>query len=143
MNLFLQNIVESFNQNNLPADWLGIDFYKFSNEKSLFDYQQKALENVLKALFLYYEQYKENKSEFYKHYQNNGLNEDLSYNIKKESKTLKYLLEYDKDYPINDDKISFEYFINRMSFWMATGSGKTLVIVKMMIKYLLNILSIE
>ena len=132
MNLYLQNIVESFNQNNLPADWLGIDFYKFSNEKSLFDYQQKALENVLKALFLYYEQYKENKSDFYKHYQNNGLNEDLSYNIKKESKTLKYLLEYDKDYPINDDKISFEYFINRMSFWMATGSGKTLVIVKLL-----------
>ncbi len=132
MNLYLQNIVESFNLNNLPADWLGIDFYKFSNEKSLFDYQQKALENVLKALFLYYEQYKENKSDFYKHYQNNGLNEDLSYNIKKESKTLKYLLEYDKDYPINDDKISFEYFINRMSFWMATGSGKTLVIVKLL-----------
>jgi len=132
MNLFLQNIVESFNQNNLPADWLGIDFYKFSNEKSLFDYQQKALENVLKALFLYYEQYKENKSDFYKHYQNNGLNQDLSYNIKKESKTLKYLLEYDKDYPVVDDKISFEYFINRMSFWMATGSGKTLVIVKLL-----------
>ena len=25
MNLYLQNIVEYFNQNNLPADWLGID----------------------------------------------------------------------------------------------------------------------
>lgn len=132
MNLFLQNIVESFNQNNLPADWLGVDFKEFSKEKSLFDYQQKALENALKALFLYYEQYEKNKSAFYKHYQNNGLNQDLSYNIKKESKTLKYLLEYDKEYPINDDKISFEYFINRMSFWMATGSGKTLVIVKLL-----------
>jgi len=132
MNLYLQTIVENFNQDNLPADWLGVDFKKFSKEKSLFDYQQKALENALKALYLYYEQYKENKSEFYKLYQNNGLKEDLSYNIKKESKALKYLLEYDKDYPINDDKISFEYFINRMSFWMATGSGKTLVIVKLL-----------
>mgnify|MGYP001455698733 FL=1 len=132
MNLYLQNIVENFNQNNLPADWLGVDFKEFSKEKSLFDYQQKALENALKALFLYYEQYEKNKSAFYKHYQNNGLNQDLSYNIKKESKTLKYLLEYDKEYPINDDKISFEYFINRMSFWMATGSGKTLVIVKLL-----------
>jgi len=132
MNLYLQTIVENFNQNNLPADWLGVDFKEFSKEKSLFDYQQKALENALKALFLYYEQYKENKSAFYRHYQNNGLNEDLSYNIKRESKNLKYLLEYDTDYPINDDKISFEYFINRMSFWMATGSGKTLVIVKLL-----------
>jgi superfamily II DNA or RNA helicase len=132
MNLYLQTIVENFNQNNLPADWLGVDFKEFSHDKSLFDYQQKALENALKALYLYYEQYEESKSDFYKHYQNNGLNQDLSYNIKKESKTLKYLLEYDKDYPINDDKISFEYFINRMSFWMATGSGKTLVIVKLL-----------
>jgi len=132
MNLYLQIIVENFNQNNLPADWLGVDFKEFSKEKSLFDYQQKALENALKALFLYYEQYEKNKSAFYKHYQNNGLNQDLSYNIKKESKTLKYLLEYDKDYPIQGDKISFEYFINRMSFWMATGSGKTLVIVKLL-----------
>jgi len=132
MNLYLQNIVENFNLNNLPADWLGVDFKVFSKEKSLFDYQQKALENALKALYLYYEQYKENKSAFYKHYQNNGLNQDLSYNVKKESKTLKYLLEYDKDYPIQGDKISFEYFINRMSFWMATGSGKTLVIVKLL-----------
>ncbi len=132
MNLYLQNIVENFNTNNLPSDWLGVDFEKFSKEKSLFKYQQNALENAIKALYLYYEQYKENKSDFYKHYQNNGLIQDLSYNIKKDSKTIKYLLEYDKDYPIEDDKISFEYFINRMSFWMATGSGKTLVIVKLL-----------
>jgi len=132
MNLYLQNIAENYNLNNLPSDWLGVDFEKFSNDKSLFDYQQKALENALKALYLYYEQYKESKSEFYKHYQYNGLTHDLSYNVKKESKTIKYLLEYDKDFPVKDDKISFEYFINRMSFWMATGSGKTLVIVKLL-----------
>ena len=53
MNLYLQNIVESFNQNNLPADWLGVNFKEFSNDKSLFDYQQKALENALKALYLF------------------------------------------------------------------------------------------
>ncbi|NPV13083.1 MAG: hypothetical protein HPY57_15055 [Ignavibacteria bacterium] len=41
---------ENFNQNNLPANWLGLDFKEFSKEKSLFDYQQKALENALKAL---------------------------------------------------------------------------------------------
>jgi hypothetical protein len=29
MNLYLQNIVENFNPNNVPADWLGIDFYRF------------------------------------------------------------------------------------------------------------------
>lgn len=66
-------------------------------------------------------------------YRLNGLEEDLDYDLKKkqDSKTVKYLLEYDKDYPAVDSKIPFSYFINRMSFWMATGSGKTLVIVKL------------
>jgi len=45
MNLYLQNIVNKFNQNNLSTDWCGIDFKEFSKEKSLFDYQQKALLN--------------------------------------------------------------------------------------------------
>ncbi len=39
--------------------------------------------------------------------------------------------DYGNDYPINNDEISFTHFINRMSFWMATGSGKTLVIIKL------------
>lgn len=131
MNLYLQHIVESFNINNISDDWFGVDFSNFSKTKSLFDYQQKALENSLKALYLYYKSCEGNKTELYKYYQSNGLAEDLSYTIKKDSKTIKYLLEYDNDYPVVNDKISFEYFVNRMSFWMATGSGKTLVIVKL------------
>ncbi|MDK2791605.1 MAG: hypothetical protein PWQ25_468 [Deferribacteres bacterium] len=131
MNLYLQHIVESFNINNISDDWFGVDFSNFSKTKSLFDYQQKALENSLKALYLYYKNCEGNKTELYKYYQSNGLAEDLSYTIKKDSKTIKYLLEYDNDYPVVNGKISFEYFVNRMSFWMATGSGKTLVIVKL------------
>jgi len=38
------------------------------------------------------------------------------------------LTEY---YPKEDRKISYEHFINRMCFWMSTGSGKTLVIIKL------------
>jgi len=35
-------------------------------------------------------------------YRLNGLEEDLDYDLKKkqDSKTVKYLLEYDKDYPL-------------------------------------------
>ena len=131
MNLYLQKIVESFSLNNLPADWLGVEFDKFSEGKTLFEYQQKALINALKALYLYFEEYKGDKKLVYRHYQNNGLAEDLSYNLKKDSKVKRYLLEYDKEFSVTSDKVSFEHFINRMSFWMATGSGKTLVIVKL------------
>jgi len=132
MTLYLQNIVGNFNFNNLPSDWTGIDLNKFSKAKTLFDYQQDALQNALKALYLYYERYQENKSDFYEHYRHNGLTEDLSYNVARESKTVKHFLEYENDYPVVDNKISFENFINRMSFWMATGSGKTIVIVKLL-----------
>jgi len=131
MKLYLQNIVENFDLNNLPSDWLAIDFEKFSNSKSLFDYQQNALKNALKALYLFYEEDRADKYKFYQRFINNGLNENLDYDINKGSKIYKYLLDYDKDYPVKNGKVAFEHFINRMSFWMATGSGKTLVIVKL------------
>lgn len=131
MKHYLQNIVSNFDINHIPANWQDIDFAKFSKNKTLFDYQQKALEHTLKTLYLFYNEDNAEKSKFFERFRNNGLIEDLSYNVKKESKTIKYLLGYDSDYPVEDDKITFLYFINRMSFWMATGSGKTLVIVKL------------
>jgi len=62
-NLLLQTIIEDSNI-DLPADWQDVDFVNFSEQKSLFDYQQKALENALKTLYLYFEEYKANKSSF-------------------------------------------------------------------------------
>ena len=40
-------------------------------------------------------------------------------------------MEYSDDFPQENGKISYEHFINRMCFWMATGSGKSLVIIKL------------
>jgi superfamily II DNA or RNA helicase len=128
-NLLLQTIIEDSNI-DLPADWQDVDFVKFSKQKSLFDYQQKALENALKALYLYFEEYKANKSLFLQHYRNNGLDVDLGYNLRENNNIERYLSVYNIDFV--DNKISFEHFINRMSFWMATGSGKTLIIVKLL-----------
>ncbi|MFA5492633.1 MAG: DEAD/DEAH box helicase family protein [Bacteroidales bacterium] len=130
-NLYLQNIVQSIADDSLPANWQDFDFVTFSESKKLFDFQQNALRNALKALHLFYKEKQANKAALFELYHDNGLLEDLSYTTKKDSKTLKYLEEYSDDYPEKNGKISFEYFINRMSFWMATGSGKTLVIVKL------------
>lgn len=131
--LYLQNIVDDISFENLPAKWHGFDFVRFSKDKTLFDFQQNALRNALKALHLYFKDKNQDKKALFEHYKLNGLEEDFDYDLKKKEgkKTAKYLLEYDKDYPAIDSKISFAYFINRMSFWMATGSGKTLVIVKL------------
>lgn len=129
----LEKIVNNISFDNLPAKWQDFDFVKFSQNKTLFDFQKQGLKNALKALYLFYVKNKGDKKSFFNQYQSNGMGENFDYGIKKkqDSKTAKFLLEYDKDYPVIDNKISFEHFINRMSFWMATGSGKTLIIVKL------------
>ena len=131
--LYLQNIIDDISFENLPAKWQGFDFVRFSKDKSLFCFQEKGLQNALKGLWLYFVDKKADKQSFFNLYQANDFSENLDYDLKKkaEGKTAKYLLEYDKDYPAIDSKISFAHFINRMSFWMATGSGKTLIIVKL------------
>ncbi len=142
----LQDIVNENSFDNLPAMWQNFDFKNFSKEKSLFDFQQDALKNVLVVLWKYYDnndskinyQEKEKfdinetrKEEFFQFYTTfpNFPEKNLDYNLEnKEGKiTAKLLEEY---YPVKDNKVSFVNFINRMAFWMATGSGKTLVIVK-------------
>lgn len=131
--LYLQNIIDDISSDNLPAKWQGFDFARFSKDKTLFDFQKQGLQNALKGLWLYFKDKKEDKQNLYNHYQANDFTENFDYDLKKREgkKTAKYLLEYDKDYPASDSKIPFAHFINRMSFWMATGSGKTLIIVKL------------
>ena len=133
MKSYLQSIIDDISFDNLPMKWQSFDLGRFSSDKTLFYFQEESLQNAIKALYLYYKEKEGLKESFYLHYQNNGLSENLDYDIKKkqDGRTVKYLLEYDKDYPPADNKISFAYFINRMSFWMATGSGKTLIIIKL------------
>lgn len=130
MKLYLQNIIESIQLESLPSEWLDVDFIKFANKKTLFDYQQKALRNALKALYTYYLACNNDKNQFIEMYRNNGLTENLDLKING-NKKYKIFEEFSNDYEIQNNKIHFLHFINRMSFWMATGSGKTLVIVKL------------
>jgi type III restriction enzyme len=133
LKLYLQNIIDDISFENLPAKWRGFDFSRFSKDKTLFDFQKQGLQNALKGLWLYFKDKSADKQIFFNHYQTNDFSENFDYDLKKREgkKTAKYLLEYDKDYPAVDSKIPFTHFINRMSFWMATGSGKTLIIVKL------------
>jgi len=144
--LILQNIVDDIAFDSLPISWQDHDFSTFSRSKTLYDFQQKALQNTVKALWEYYghpedfssvpDDKKElkRKDRFFRRYQNNGFNHELDFDLKKKEgkQSVQFLREYDMDYPTVSDKIDFKYFINRMSFWMATGSGKTLIIVKLL-----------
>ena len=129
--LYLQDIVEDIPFDDLPARWQDFDFGRFSFDKTLFGFQQNGLQNALKALWLFYKEKKGNKEQLFEQYQANGLSSNFDYDLTRERKAASHLLEFDKDYPTTDSKIAFAHFINRMSFWMATGSGKTLIIVKL------------
>lgn len=86
-----------------------IDFLSFSYGLNLTDYQQEALKYAIASLKLYYE--------------NNG-NEKLIH---------KYNQYLSSKNGLKKDQV------NRASFWMATGSGKTIVMIKLIeILYLLQ-----
>jgi type III restriction enzyme len=142
MRIYLQSMVEGIPDSMLPQAWVDHDFGFFSHTKRLYDYQQQALRNALKALWKYYEHFgdyqqgetddanRQRKQQLCQWYRYNGLSEDLS--IEPKSAFADLLREYYADYiDAQTGKIAYEAFINRMGFWMATGSGKTLVIVKL------------
>jgi len=151
--LILKNIIDEIPFESLPANWQSFDLKRFSKEKNLWDFQKEALMAAIKVLWRYYEEkidYQEKEKEtineerkkylfsFYKNnidYPEKSADYDLS--KKEDSKSKKLLEEY---YKVENNKIGFENFINKMGFWMATGSGKTLVIVKLIeiLKYLME-----
>jgi hypothetical protein len=125
----------------LPVNWTSFDLATFSTKKRLWDYQQKAAESAIKVLWKYYDDFvdyqvgerpeidQERKRRFSDWYRDNGQDEDLDIGLRRANRNIRHLLgDY---YEIEDDKVPYEHFINRMSFWMATGSGKSLVLVKL------------
>ncbi len=148
----LYNIAENIDFEQLPVLWKDIDFNKFSEHKSLYPYQREALQNATKIIFKFYDNFKDTeiaKKEFLKLCEQNGLNKEKQYKFfaveEKESNAFEILSEID-DYKIEEyhykKYIAPCNFINRMSFWMATGSGKSLVLVKL-IELLQNLMKNE
>jgi hypothetical protein len=151
--LILKNIIDEIPFESLPANWQSFDLKRFSKEKQLWDFQKEALRAAIKVLWRYYEEKidyqekeketvnKERKKYLFSFYKNNidypEKSADYDLSKKEDSKSKKLLEEY---YKVENNKISFENFINKMGFWMATGSGKTLVIVKLIeiLKYLME-----
>lgn len=139
--LFLRNIIDSLPFDALPANWSTFDLTAFSKTKTLWDYQQEALKNAIKVFWKYFEDFvdyqpgeppdknQERKQRLFQWYKDNGLTEGLSIKLDKRKRNIYNLLtDY---YPQEDSKIPYQNLINRMSFWMATGSGKSLVIIKL------------
>ncbi len=138
----LQNILDDIPYDSLPPAWTSFDLAAFSKTKRLWDYQQAALQRALRALWKYYEDlgdytpgepettHAERKRRLMEWYRQNGLDEGLDLDLRNARRDITRLL---KDYyPTTDSALAYEHLINRIGFWMATGSGKTLVIVKLL-----------
>ncbi|MFP6101435.1 DEAD/DEAH box helicase family protein [Helicobacter pylori] len=111
------------NEINEPLEML--DFKSFDNNKELLDYQQQALINAFRMLTAYFRDFKENKKEFYAFYQKHYSFANCDFAKKKLNPLLK------NSFKVENHCVKFENFINRLAFYMATGSGKTIVIIKL------------
>ncbi|WQS64407.1 DEAD/DEAH box helicase family protein [Helicobacter pylori] len=116
---------EELNANEINEPLEMLDFKSFDNNKELLDYQQQALINAFRMLIAYFRDFKENKKEFYAFYQKHYSFANCDFTNKK----LNHLLK--SHFKVENQRVSFENFINRLAFYMATGSGKTIVIIKL------------
>ncbi|WQW52169.1 DEAD/DEAH box helicase family protein [Helicobacter pylori] len=116
---------EELNTNEINEPLEMLDFKSFDNNKELLDYQQQALINAFRMLIAYFRDFKENKKEFYAFYQKHYSFANCDFAKKKLNPLLK------SHFKVENHCVSFENFINRLAFYMATGSGKTIVIIKL------------
>lgn len=116
---------EELNTNEINEPLERLDFKSFDSNKELLDYQQQALINAFRMLVAYFRDFKENKKEFYAFYQKHYSFAHCDFTHKKLNPLLKAYFK------VENHCVSFENFINRLAFYMATGSGKTIVIIKL------------
>lgn len=133
MQIILEQILNDINDSDIET-YLPQDLSYFSKEKNLnnFPYQKEALKNIIKLLYLYFKDNidgdKKMLAQKYKQY---GFVEN-DFSIKKsDGKRFKLLKNH---YDVLEENgvrfISAENFLNRACFWMATGSGKSIVLIK-------------
>lgn len=145
----LEHLASKLAYESLPANWNSFDLGRFSRGKSLWGYQQDALRSALITLWKYYEDFedfspghdqgadrerREKLAAWYEH----GLNlsakdfKALDLSLARAKRPLRQLLG--EFYAIDEDEpvVPFRAICNRMGFWMATGSGKTIVLVKLL-----------
>jgi type III restriction enzyme len=145
-NIILQKLVENRREiSPIPSEWRYRNIKSFGLEWNLFSYQIKAINNTIYLLYLFFNGWKadagketnkkiieENRQKLLGLYKRNGLYVELEEELAI-SKGKEENFEFLKNFYKYNGRIPFEYIINRAAFWMATGSGKTLVIIKLIV----------
>ena len=145
----LEHLAAKVTYETLPANWNTFDLVRFSPAKTLWDYQQQALKLALAVLFKYYEEFDDfttgqdqgadtvRKQKMVEWYQDGMIlsareRESLNLSLARTKLPLRSLVT--EFFPLDEDApvVDFADLCNRMGFWMATGSGKTIVLVKLL-----------
>jgi len=127
--LILQRILAKLDYHALPHEWR-LASPEYSPHKRLWSFQLQALQQAIKTLYLHFHLHKGSKHVTHQAYLEAGLPEGrLDIRLKQLPREARRLAgEYGL---ARDGRIPFREIVNRASFWMATGSGKTLVIIKL------------
>ena len=145
----LEHISQTLNYGDLPETWRVPEIGYFSAQKTLYDYQHDTLRNAARALYLYYGKEENDyqtaepkgandrrKQNFARQYGSSSIDQ---FSVKKyESRADRQNQRQNPVFRIlsefitpQGEAIPYTQLINRMCFWLATGSGKTLVMVKL------------
>jgi len=133
----LEQILSDINYEDLGL-WKMSEITHFCRDKNLWNYQTEALKNIIKVLKLYFEN-KNGKKKFLDKYLNKGvkiagIKKFLNSKDRKKSAVNKRFDFFRNHFEVlegvEDEYIPGENFLNRACFWMATGSGKSLVLIK-------------
>ncbi len=130
---YLQSIItKNFNENAISD----FNYSYFNGEIELFDYQQQAGKNFTYFMKELFGEQKRNTL-FEKYILESQGDFDLSnLDIKSKSDLFNlysrhFIIEADNETSIYASKINyFDLIKNKLSFWMATGSGKTIIMIK-------------
>ncbi|ODN30438.1 DEAD/DEAH box helicase family protein [Fervidobacterium thailandense] len=129
LQLFVEENLPQFE--DLPPEWNNIDIVGFSKNKTLWDFQIRAIKNAIRLLYFYYHELEGDKDSFYEALKASTDLQKYEKNLDiypKDGEIWKVLNKY---FYALDERIPFSNISNRMNFWMATGSGKTVVIIKL------------
>lgn len=131
----LQNLIEKeADFNKLSKIYQNIDTSSYSDKWNLFEFQENAIQNAISVLYLYFNKLEGSKEELLELYKAYGLNKKMveSLNIDFDNENFDLLnSHFETSSFTGEEVIHLRDYINRMSFWMATGSGKTLVMIKL------------
>ena len=122
--IVLDKLVEN-NPAALPEFFKNLDKETFGIDWKLHEYQQAALKNALNTLYCYYNE----REHLYSHYQQHT-REDWKNQVSYAADSTHFGL-LGQYFDVENNEIPYTQFLNRASMWMATGSGKTLVLIKL------------